>query len=284
MNEHDVRLFWQDHPCGDMQVGGLHSYADDYESFFQAYDHYRYTKEAHILECLNEIDFSGKETLEIGLGQGADTEQIIRRGAIWSGVDLTTESVSRVRSRLQIRNLSHRALREGSVLNLPFQDNSFDIVFSHGVLHHVPAIEKAQREIHRVLRSNGKLIVMLYAKWSLNYLVSISIVRRLGVIALRLANRSPGGIYAQHLENVHEQGLATYLKMDNFIHRNTDGPLNPYSKVYDRWSVESDFPLFRTERIFKRFMHAPPLPVRWMPLERQVGWHIWAHLLPVSIP
>jgi ubiquinone/menaquinone biosynthesis C-methylase UbiE len=282
MEEREVQSFWQHHPCGDMLVGGASSFGDKYEAFFSAYDNYRYTKEAHILECLDEINFQDKETLEIGLGQGADAEQIIRRGAIWSGVDVTEESIARVRTRLDLRKLSYRELCRASVLDLPFSNDSFDVVFSHGVLHHVPDIRRAQKEIHRVLRPGGRLVVMLYAKWSMNYLVSISILRRLGLIALSLAKWNPGGIYAQHLQNARRQGLRSYLRMSNFIHHNTDGPLNPYSKVYDRARVCDDFPLFRVEHMFKRFMHAPPLPVSFIPLERQLGWHLWVHMAPVE--
>ena len=124
--------------------------------------------------------------LEIGLGLGADSEQIIRRGAHWTGVDdLTAESVDRVRTRLQdYRGVPYDDVIQGSVLELPLPDNSFDVVFSHGVLHHVPDIARAQSELARVLRPGGEAIVMLYAKYSLNYLVSIGIVRRLGLIAM----------------------------------------------------------------------------------------------------
>jgi ubiquinone/menaquinone biosynthesis C-methylase UbiE len=59
------------------------------------------------------------------------------------------------------------------VLDLPFADDSFDMVFSHGGLHHVPEIKQAQSEIHRVLRPGGELVIMMYARWSLNYLMSI---------------------------------------------------------------------------------------------------------------
>ena len=51
---------------------------------------------AHIPECLDRIDWQDKKVLEIGLGQGAESEQLIRRGARWSGLDLTEESVDRV--------------------------------------------------------------------------------------------------------------------------------------------------------------------------------------------
>lgn len=280
MNESDIHKFWNQYPCGDFQVGGLLQRQGNYEAFFADYDKFRYTKEAHILKCLDGIDFKGKRVLEIGLGQGADSEQIIKRGAIWSGLDLTAESVARVRTRLSLRNLPFEALKQGSVVDIPFENNSFDIIFSHGVLHHVPEIHTAQKEIHRVLRSNGELIAMLYARWSLNYLLSIGVLRRLGLLGLYFLNKSPNGILGQHLANAREMGLLKYLRMDNFIHRNTDGPLNPYAKVYDLPTVERDFPKFRVNKSYKRFMHAPPVPVSGLPLDRLLGWHLWVHLRP----
>jgi hypothetical protein len=48
--------------------------------------------------------------------------------------------------------------------------------------------------------------------------------------------------------------------------------------VYDRRRIERDFPSFRVTRIYKRFMHAPPLPVHRLPGETLMGWHLWAHL------
>lgn len=280
MNESEIQAFWNRYPCGESKVGGLQQHQADYEAFFADYDRYRYGKEGHILRCLDEIDFKEKQVLEIGLGQGADSEQLIKRGAIWSGLDLTPESVARVQTRLSLRRLPHQSVKQGSVLQLPYDDQSFDVVFSHGVLHHVPDIQVAQREIHRVLKPGGQLIVMLYARWSLNYLISIGIVRRLGLLALYVANPHPGGIVGQHLANARATGVLRYLAMDNFIHRSTDGPLNPYSKVYDLGTVRKDFPSFNIVRAYKEFMHAPPLPVSHLPLARILGWHLWVHMRP----
>jgi len=282
VNEAEIQAFWNRYPCGDLQVGGLRKHKGDYDAFFSNYDTFRYRKEGHILGCLDQIDFQGKRVLEIGLGQGADSEQIIKRGGLWSGLDLTPESVDRVRTRMSLRNLPYQDIKQGSALQNPYSDGSFDIVFSHGVLHHIPDIHTAQREIHRVLKPSGELIVMLYAKWSLNYLLSIAVVRRLGLVALYLSGIEPNGIYRQHLDHASATGMANYLKMSNFIHRNTDGPLNPYSKVYDLAEVKRDFPNFRVTRAYKRFMHAPPLPVKVLPLAGLLGWHLWVHMKPVS--
>ncbi|HEX8816128.1 MAG TPA: class I SAM-dependent methyltransferase [Terriglobales bacterium] len=277
-NEQSIRDFWNAHPCGDHQVDSLKA---DYQAFFDRYDQYRYSREGHILRRLDAIDFKGKRVLEIGLGQGADAEQIIRRGALWSGLDLTPESVERVSARMRVRGLAFERIECGSALSMPFADHTFDIVFSHGVLHHIPDIHTAQREIARVLKPNGRLIAMLYARRSLNYLVSISLIRRAALLGLYLTGAKSSGIVGGHLANARKEGLWNYLKMPNFIHRNTDGPDNPYAKVYDLDIVRKDFPDFEIERTYQDHMHAPPLPVGMLkPLAGLLGWHLWVHLKP----
>jgi ubiquinone/menaquinone biosynthesis C-methylase UbiE len=277
VTEQAIREFWDTHPCGESQVESLNA---DHEAFFQRYDAFRYSREAHILRRLDAIDFEGKRVLEIGLGQGADSEQMIRRGAIWSGLDLSPESITRVATRLRIRGLPYERLECGNARSMPFRDNSFDIVFSHGVLHHIPDVIGVQKEIARVLKPGGRLIMMLYARRSLNYLLSISVVRRLGIAVLYLTRTKGTGIIAGHLENAQKMGLWKYLRMSNFIHANTDGPSNPYSKVYDLSAVAKDFPGFALEKSYQDHMHAPPLPVRFLkPLAGVLGWHLWVHLI-----
>jgi len=281
MNEAEIGNFWQENPCGAQFVGDL---TDDariaYADFFDRYDDYRYSTESHILTNLDRIDFRGKRVLEIGLGQGTDSEQLIRRGAIYTGVDLTDESVKRVKMRFDIKGLEYESVRQASVLSLPFEDASFDIVYSHGVLHHVPDVRTAGTEIARVLRPEGELIAMLYAKCSLNYLCSIAVVRRLGLIVAYLVGARGSPMVAEHLDNAKEAGLFNYLTMKNFVHRNTDGPRNPYSKVYSIADVQADFSDFNLIRSYRSFMHAPPLPVKWLPLAGILGWHLWVHLTP----
>lgn len=290
MDEQAVLKFWQDHACGDAQVGGLRErFKGDYEEFFTDYDRFRYQNERHLPACIDSLNVAGKQVLEIGLGEGSESELLIRRGARWSGVDLTDESIQRVGARLALRNFPYEELRRGSVLDLPFADGTFDLVFSHGVLHHVPDIKQAQREIHRVLRHDGELVMMVYARWSLNYLVSIGAARRGALLAAYplaragiLRSDSANGTLAGHLDNAKKMGLLRYLRMGEFVHHNTDGPANPYAVVYDRRRVERDFPSFHITRTYKRFMHAPPFPVHRLPGQAVMGWHLWVHLKPVT--
>ncbi len=157
-------------------------------------------------------------------------------------------------------------------------------MFSHGVLHHIPDILGAQAEIHRVLKPGGKLVVMLYARRSLNYLLSIAVVRRLALLAVypfaRLGLVRPKGMLGQHIRQAREAGLREYLRLEQFTHHSTDGPESPFARVYDLADVQRDFPSFRIERSFKRFMHAPPLPVHNLPGGSLMGSHLWVHLTP----
>ena len=189
---------------------------------------------------------------------------------------------------MTLRKLPYDELRHGSVLDLPFADGTFDMVFSHGVLHHVPEIKVAQSEIRRVLRPDGELVIMMYARWSLNYLVSIGLVRRAILLAAfplaraGILNSDPAqGTLGAHLGNAEAKGLFRYLRLKEFTHHNTDGPANPYALVYDRPRIEHDFPSFRVVRVYKRFMHAPPFPIHSLPGETLMGWHLWVHLKPV---
>lgn len=278
-DEDRVADFWGANPCGE---GAVDAAEGDLDDFFRRYDRYRYAKEPHILRRLDSIDWRGKRVLEVGLGLGADSEQLIRRGAHWSGVDLTRESVERVAERLAIRNLAYDALEVATARSLPFEDSRFDLVYSFGVLHHIPDIDAAQRELARVLKPGGRLIAMLYARRSLNYLVSIAVVRRLALTLLYPTPLAPSGIVGTHLRLAREQGLAQYLRLSSFVHRSTDGPLNPYSKVYDAAAVRRDFPCFRLVDQRQEFMYAPPLPVGRLPLERWLGWHLWVTLEPMG--
>ncbi|MFT4978099.1 MAG: SAM-dependent methyltransferase [Myxococcota bacterium] len=275
MSEAKIRAFWDANPCGETYVGGL---KEDYETFFDEYDRYRYELEP-ILPELDRLGLDGLKVLEIGLGQGADSEQLIRRGAQWTGIDLTPESGRRVRKRMEVRGLEFDDIVVGSALEMPFEDNSFDLIYSFGVLHHIPDVKRLQQEIHRVLRPGGRLVMMMYARNSLNYQLSIRVVRRLGLLAALLTGSKDPKV-ARHVELAREQGPLKYLRMKNFIHRNTDGPDNPYAKVYDVAAIQADFPLFTLKDSFKRFMHAPPLPVHKLPGGSLLGWHLWAIMTP----
>jgi SAM-dependent methyltransferase len=276
--EETIRDFWNTHPCGEWVMDT--KFAADAERFFAVYDAHRYSIEGHILECLDAIDWKGKDVLEIGLGQGADSEQLIRRGARWNGLDLTPEAAQRVRTRLQLRKLPHGEIKVGSILEPPYAPASFDKIYSHGVLHHVPEIRRASAQIAKLLRPGGELVIMMYARWSWHYLLTIGVYGRLWQALAYLSGRHTGDVLSGgYVEVIRRYGLLRYLLMKNFIHHNTDGPMCPYSGVYDVARVKRDFPEFRVVKAYKRYMPvAPWYGHRKPPGESLLGFNLWVHL------
>jgi ubiquinone/menaquinone biosynthesis C-methylase UbiE len=109
-----------------------------------------------------------KRVLEIGFGPGYDTLKFMQARAVYSGIDITPENVARARQHLGFFGYAPD-LQQGDAESLPFEDNSFDVVYSNGVLHHVPDIQKAFQEVFRVLRPGGEFVVLLYNKRSVFY-------------------------------------------------------------------------------------------------------------------
>ena len=107
--------------------------------------------------------------LEIGCGMGTDTIVFEREGFNVTGIDLTPAHLALAEKLFSLYN-SRGVFIKGNAEALPFDDNSFGCVYSFGVLHHTKNTNKAIDEIYRVLQPNGRAVLMLYHKWSLNNL------------------------------------------------------------------------------------------------------------------
>jgi hypothetical protein len=117
----------------------------------------------------------------------------------------------------------------------------------------------------------------------LNYQVTIKLLRRAGLIAAwPMHGLVRGGRLGGHLRNAEREGLASYLRMERFVHANTDGPANPYARVYGSVDIKRDFPSFKITKMHKEFMHAPPLPVHRLPGGNLMGWHLWVEMEPIA--
>lgn len=281
-----IETFWENNPCGNDFIE-----FEDWKNFFINYDSFKERNEPHIFEELEKIDFKGKRVLEIGLGQGTEAQKIIQAGAVYNGIDFTEESIERMKIRCELFSLPYESLHIMNAENLDFPDESFDIVFSHGVLHHSPHIRKIINEIFRVLKKNGMVVVMLYHKNSINYHISIKFIRRLGIFLLfipgisklvsKITKEDPGRL-EKHIINLRRAGLS-YLKMKNFIHKSTDGPENVFSSVFSRNEAKRLFSKFRDSSYSIHFLNVRHLPIirNIFPaalkksMDSKYGWHLW---------
>ena len=105
---------------------------------------------------------AGAQVLEVGCGTGLILERLARHATTASGVDLSPGMLRVARE----RGLS---VVLGSATNLPFADDSFDLVCSFKVLAHIPDIEQALREIARVTRPGGRMLLEFYNPWSVRF-------------------------------------------------------------------------------------------------------------------
>ena len=188
----DMRLFWEKMSCGEIYAEG-NSLAAQLES--QARQ--RYELEPYLRGFARFEDARGLDVLEVGVGMGADHCEFARCSPrSLAGVDLTERAVEFTRERLRLYGFTSD-LRQADAEKLPFKDQSFDLVYSWGVLHHSPDTQKAVDEVWRVLRPGGCARIMIYHKWSI---VGLLLWARYGAakgrpfVPLR-------GVYAQHLES-----------------------------------------------------------------------------------
>ncbi|EYF06434.1 class I SAM-dependent methyltransferase [Chondromyces apiculatus] len=151
-----VQDHWQRETCGTRGVDG-----DDRRAFFDRIEQERYTWEPYIPEFAQFERGRGKKLLEVGVGAGTDFTNWVRHGADATGVDLTERGVALTRERLALEGLSANVLRADAE-NLPFANDTFDLVYSYGVLHHSPHTVRAVSEVYRVLKPGGTALVMIY--------------------------------------------------------------------------------------------------------------------------
>ncbi|MEX0663487.1 MAG: methyltransferase domain-containing protein [Acidimicrobiia bacterium] len=121
---------------------------------------------------LPRTPLDGVRVLEVGLGYGTLGGLLIGRGAAYTGVDLAIGPVEMMQYRIgQTKRGDSCGARQASVLDLPFEDASFDRVYSIGCLHHTGDIPRAVGQLRRVLRPGGEAVVMLYNRWSVRRLL-----------------------------------------------------------------------------------------------------------------
>lgn len=282
-----VRAFWQAHPCGtkfsDAEMGT--------PEFFELIEAHRYTKEWHIPEAADFAGARGLSVLEIGCGLGTDGSQFAKAGAHYTGVDLTEAAIELARKRFEIAGLPGE-FRVADAENLDFADESFDRIYSHGVLHHTPDTARAVAEIHRVLKPGGRAMVMLYHRGSYNYRVGIRILRRAGArllkseVGIRIIHQMTG----EPVESLREHaGLLTrnrvQVSSDEFLSQSTDGAGNPLARVYSRREARELFKNFREVELRAHFLNKRFIPLigRLLPrslesaLASRWGWHLWIY-------
>jgi ubiquinone/menaquinone biosynthesis C-methylase UbiE len=168
MNEEELKneviSYWNAQACGTVAT----SSSKFTREYFEEIEEYRYKVEPEIFSFAQFSRFYGQKVLEVGIGAGTDFTQWVRAGARAYGVDITEEAVEHAERRLELYGLSAEEIRVADAENLPYPNDTFDLVYSFGVIHHSPNALKALEEIIRCTKIGGLIKVMIYNRRSLN--------------------------------------------------------------------------------------------------------------------
>ncbi len=157
----EVREYWNNH-IHDWKVAKSAAGTKD---FFLEIEEYRFEK-LHYLPKLVDFDgYMGQRVLDVGCGVGNDLSRFARGGANVVGIDLAEHSIELAKKNFKLRELSGDFfLMDGE--NMSFEDNSFDLVYCHTVIHFTVNPEKMVAEIFRVLKPGGTAIIMTVNRYS----------------------------------------------------------------------------------------------------------------------
>jgi glycosyltransferase involved in cell wall biosynthesis/ubiquinone/menaquinone biosynthesis C-methylase UbiE len=251
----EVQNQWDNNPVGTQYAKKTVPHTLDW---YREIESHRYGEYAPWMPEVMEFDrHAGHDVLEIGGGVGTDLSQFARHGARVTDLDLSAGHLEHARENFALRGLQGRFVHHDGE-SMPFDDASFDVVYSNGVLHHTPNTRRVVQEIRRVLRPGGRAIVMMYAQSSLHYWGQL--VYRLGLQQNLLRRYSMGEIMSRHVEL-------------------TENDAKPLVKVYTAARLRQLFDGFEHRVICKRQLTKPELPrrLRFLPLGlagRLMGWNL----------
>jgi SAM-dependent methyltransferase len=164
-----VKKFWNDRPCNvrhsSKEVGTL--------EYFNEVSNKKFFVEPHILDFTDFPFWDRKKVLEIGCGLATTGIEFSKSGADYTGVELSEDSLSLAKQRFEVSSRTARFYSgNAEELSSFLPTETYDLIYSFGVIHHSPHPEKIISEIKKYMNGDSILKIMLYAKdsWK-NYMI-----------------------------------------------------------------------------------------------------------------
>jgi SAM-dependent methyltransferase len=244
----EVKKFWNDRPCNikhsSKEIGT--------KEYFNEVERKKFFVEPHILKFTEFPQWKNKKVLEVGCGLGTVGINFALNGSDYTGVELSKESLEIAKKRFEVYNQSGKFyLGNAEELSSFVPIETYDLIYSFGVIHHSPHPEKIVSQIKKYMNENSVLKIMLYAKdsWK-NYMIDAGLDQ-------------PEAQYGCPIAN-------TYTKQD--VVELLDG--------YEVLSIEQDhiFPYQiesykRGEYIKQPWFDVMPTEM-FETLEKKLGWHL----------
>ena len=261
----EVREYWNRRPCNirhSPRPVGTREYFDDVEAK-------KYSVEPHIPRFAEFNKWRGMKVLEIGCGIGTDTMNFARHGATVVAVDLSEKSLEIARQRAQVFGLQESVrFYQGSAeeLSSVVPVESYDLIYSFGVLHHTPHPERVVEELVRFASPSTTLKIMVYYRyaWKVFSLVLQEGKRQFWRISEIVARNSEAQTGCPVTYTYTRRTARELVERGGF-------------HVTDIW-VDHIFQYRVPE--YTQYRYVKAFPFRWLPspathqLERWFGWHL----------
>jgi SAM-dependent methyltransferase len=169
-----VREYWNRH-IHDLEIT---KHPVGSRGFFDDLDQYHFEKLHHLLRLIDFDGYRGRRVLEVGCGAGVDLARFARGGADVVGVDLAASAIDLARANFEQQRLAggfHVADGE----KLPFADESFDLVYAHGVVQYTADPRRLVDECRRVLKPGGEAVFQVYNR--ISWLNALSKLMKVGL-------------------------------------------------------------------------------------------------------
>jgi SAM-dependent methyltransferase len=157
----DVRHYWNRH-IHDLEIT---AHPVGSPGFFADLDQYHFEKLHHLPRLVAFDGYRGRRVLEVGCGAGTDLVRFAKGGAIVTGVDLSSSAIGLATQNFEQQGLQ-ADLREADGEHLMFADDSFDLVYAHGVVQYTADGQALVNECRRVLKPGGEAVFQVYNRIS----------------------------------------------------------------------------------------------------------------------
>jgi SAM-dependent methyltransferase len=157
----DVRDYWDRH-IHDLEIT---RHPVGTPGFFADLDQYHFEKLHHLLRLVDFDAWRGKRVLEVGCGAGTDLARFAKGGAIVTGIDVADSAIELARKNFAQQGLQGE-LRVADGERLPFETETFDLVYAHGVVQYTPDAGGLIEECWRVLKPGGDAVFQVYNRVS----------------------------------------------------------------------------------------------------------------------
>ena len=261
----DVKRYWDSRPCNirhSPKTVGSREYFDEVEAR-------KYFVEAHIPTFADFMRWSGKRVLEVGCGIGTDSINFARAGAQLTAVDISGESLRIAAQRAAVTGLADRIefiQANAEELTSALTDETYDLVYSFGVVHHTPHPERALVQMRALLAPGGTLKLMVYHRrsWKVFWIV---------------ATQGKGRFWqTDDLVAAHSEAQTGCPVTFTYSRREASDLVERSGFRVQELRVDHVFPYRIREYVQYQYVKEPYF--RWMPqplfhaFERRFGWHL----------